>query len=56
MSKLGRPTTNPGRLYSVFLPNSISDDIEPIGDESRSKRIFRLIEMGIVVDKRRRKK
>ena len=49
---IGRPTSDPGKQYTVFLPKSIAKDIEPRGDESRSKRIFRLIQMGIATEKK----
>ncbi len=49
--KRGRPTHDPGKQYTLFLPDSIAKYIEPLGDESRSKRIFRLIEMGIAEEK-----
>jgi len=56
MSKTGRPTDDPCQQYSIFLPKSISKDVEPKGLESRSKRISHLVQIGIKYEKRSSKK
>lgn len=56
MSKLGRPTEDPCKQYTVIFPKSIQKDIEPLGLESRSKRISHLVKLGIKQEKRLQKK
>lgn len=56
MSKIGRPTTDPCKQYSIIFPLSISKDLEPRGMESRSKRVSYLVKLGIQQEKRKFKR
>ncbi len=47
MSKIGRPTDDPCTRYTVFIPKSIDNIVQPINSESKSKRIVNLIKKGI---------
>ena len=51
MSKLGRPTNDPGERFSLFIPKSLSKYVAPRGLETKSKRIVQLIKMGIKCEK-----
>lgn len=51
MVKMGRPTDNPRKQYSVHLPISISKNLTPKGNESQSRRIEFLVTLGIEYEK-----
>ncbi len=53
MPKPGRPTNDPCKQYTIFLPKSVEKIIEPRGLESRSKRITQLIKIGEEHEKKR---
>lgn len=47
LGKLGRTTNDRCIQYTVLFPESISKDIQPLGMESRSKRITYLVKEGL---------